>query len=144
MDNIIKGNNYEVFIKNHIINNLNKNAYLWNDIPENILLHAKLIHSHNEERIKRKNKFKNKLIDVGVDILQINDNSYNLVQCKNGYNNGIKIKDLAGFYMMMFNHSYHFGTVYYTSKLSIHIKENAINNKIEYGRRVFLLFKWFI
>jgi hypothetical protein len=48
MLSIVKGYKYEVFVKNHIINNLNKEAYLWKDIPEKILIDCKLIHSHNE------------------------------------------------------------------------------------------------
>ena len=131
--NKIKGDLYELFTKNYIINSLNKKAYLWKEIPEKILIDAKLIHSHNENRIKRKNLIENPLIDVGVDILQIDDNkNYTMIQCKNGYNKGLKIEDLAGFYMMMFNHSHMNGNVYYTSKLSIHIKENAVNQKIQY------------
>jgi predicted helicase len=126
--NKIKGDLYELFTKNYIINNLNKEAYLWKEIPEKILIDAKLIHSHNENRIKRNNC----LVDVGVDILQIDENNFTLVQCKNGYNKGLKIEDLAGFYMMMFNHNHMNGNVYYTSKLSIHIKENAVNQKIQY------------
>ena len=134
MLSIEKGYEYEIFVKNHIINNLNKVAYLWKEIPEKILIDAKLIHSHNENRLKRKEKLNNNnpLIDVGVDILQIDDNDYTLVQCKNGYDKGLRIEDLAGFYMMMINHNHMNGHVYYTSKLSIHIKENAINNKIQY------------
>ena len=130
--NKIKGDEYEIFIKKYIINELNKEAYLWKEIPEKILIDAKLIHSHNENRIKRKNC----LIDVGVDILQIDNNNYTLVQCKNGYNKGIRIEDLAGFYMMMFNHSHMNGNVYYTSKLSIHIRENAVNQQIQYIKKI--------
>lgn len=139
MLSIIKGNEYEKFIKNHIINELNKEAYLWKEIPEKILLEANLIHSHNHNRLKRKENLNNNnpLTDVGVDILQIDDdNNYTFVQCKNGYNKGIRIEDLAGFYMLMANHSNMDGNVYYTSKLSIHIRENAINNKIKYIKKV--------
>jgi superfamily II DNA or RNA helicase len=133
-NNKIKGDEYEVFVKNHIINNLNKEAYLWKDIPEKILLDSGLIHSQNENRLKRKEKLidNNPLIDVGFDLLQIDENNYTGVQCKNGYKSGLIIKDLGGFYMMMLNHSNMNGHVYYTSKLSIHIKENAINNRIQY------------
>ncbi len=76
MSSIIKGFEYEVYVKYHIINNLNKEVYLWKDIPERILIDAKLIHSHNENRLKRKEKLHNNpLIDVGVDILQLDDNN---------------------------------------------------------------------
>jgi hypothetical protein len=52
-NNKIKGDEYEVFVKNYITNNLNKEAYLWKDIPEKILLDSGLIHSQNENRLKR-------------------------------------------------------------------------------------------
>jgi hypothetical protein len=68
MDNLIKGYYYEVQIKFHIINNLNKLAYLWNEAPENILIKNGIIGSHNEHRL-------NKLIDTGVDIIQLDDNN---------------------------------------------------------------------
>ena len=133
MLSIEKGYKYEVFVKNHIINNLNKEAYLWKDIPEKILIDCKLIHSHNENRLKRKEKLNNNpLIDVGIDILQKDENNYTFVQCKNGYGTGLRIEDLAGFYMQMFNHTNVNGNVYYTSKLSRNITENAINNRIQY------------
>ena len=80
MDNIIKGYNYEVQIKFYIINNLNKLAYLWSEAPENILINNNIIGSHNQHRLNRKNK----LIDTGVDIIQLEDNYIcSLVQCKN-------------------------------------------------------------
>ena len=133
MSSIEKGYIYEVYVKNHIINNLNKEAYLWKDIPEKILIDSKLINSHNENRLKRKEKLNNNpLIDVGIDILQKDENNYTFVQCKNGYGTGLRIEDLAGFYMQMFNHTNVNGNVYYTSKLSRNITENAINNRIQY------------
>ena len=133
MLSIEKGYKYEVFVKNHIINNLNKEAYLWKDIPEKILIDSKLIHSHNENRLKRKEKLNNNpLIDVGIDILQKDEDNFTFVQCKNGYKSGLIIEDLAGFYMQMFNHINVNVHVYYTSKLSRNITENAINNRIQY------------
>ena len=133
-NNKIKGDEYEVFVKNHIINNLNKEAFLWKDIPEKILLDCGLIHSQNENRLKRKEKLidNNPLIDVGIDILQKDEDNFTFVQCKNGYKSGLIIDDLSGFYMQMANHINVNGHVYYTSKLSRNITENAINNRIQY------------
>ena len=51
--NKIKGDNYEIQIKNYIINELNKNAYLWHETPETILINSGIIGSHNEHRLKR-------------------------------------------------------------------------------------------
>ena len=134
MSSIEKGYKYEVFVKNYIINNLNKEAYLWKDIPEKILIDSGLIHSQNENRLKRKEKLidNNPLIDVGIDILQKDEDNFTFVQCKNGYKSGLIIEDLAGFYMQMSNHINVNGHVYYTSKLSRNITENAINNRIQY------------
>jgi len=129
-----KGDNYEIYVKYYIINTLNKLAYLWCDIPDEILINAGLINSNNDHRLKRKSNKINNIIDTGVDILQIDDNNYTLVQCKNGYNKGIKMHDLTGIYMWLFNHSTLLGALYYTSKLSHHITENINpnNKRLEY------------
>ena len=56
---------------------------------ENILINNNIIGSHNEHRLNRKNK----LIDTGVDIIQLEDNYIcSLVQCKNGYSKGITME----------------------------------------------------
>ena len=84
--NHIKGKEYEIQTRNHIINVLNKKAYLWEDTPETILINAGIIGSHNINRLIRKDNKENPLMDTGIDIIQINeDNSISLVQCKNGY-----------------------------------------------------------
>ena len=129
-----KGDNYEIFVRDYIINTLNKPAYLWSDIPDEILINAGLINSNNDHRLKRKSNKINNIVDTGVDILQIDDNNYTLVQCKNGYNKGIKMHDLTGIYMWLFNHSTLLGSLYYTSKLSHHITENINpnNKRLEY------------
>ena len=133
--NKIKGDAYEKYVQKYIIEKLDKPAYLWSDIPDEILIDAKLISSNNHHRLKRKSIKINNIIDTGVDILQYNnDKTYTLVQCKNGYNKGIKMHDLTGIYMWLFNHSTLFGSLYYTSKLSHHITDNINpnNNRLEY------------
>ena len=134
-----KGDNYEIYVRNYIINTLNKPAYLWSDIPDEILINAGLINSNNDHRLKRKSNKINNIIDTGVDILQIDDNNYTLVQCKNGYNKGIKMHDLTGIYMWLFNHSTLLGALYYTSRLSHHITENINpnNKRLEYIKLVY-------
>ena len=63
-----------------------KQCYLWPECPENILIEHKIINSHNQNRIKRKENKANPLPDTGVDIIQINDdNTLSFVQCKNEY-----------------------------------------------------------
>ena len=90
MNNQEKGLLYEKFIKSIIINNLGKNAYLWNECPENILIDNNLIHSHNDMRLLRKD-FKEGQIhnhkDIGIDLIQINKDNISIIQAKNGYEN---------------------------------------------------------
>ena len=92
-----KGYLYEVQIKNHINVNLNKKAYLWNETPEDLLIKHKIIDSHNQARIIRKENKLNPLRDTGVDIVMLDNNDeMSFVQCKNGYEKGIIFNDLAG------------------------------------------------
>jgi len=131
-----KGDKYEIYI-HKLLNNINI-AYLWYDIPEKDLIESDLIHDLNKHRLKRKKFIQNPkentnpLLDIGIDILEIKDNEYIFVQCKNGYNKGIRIEDLAGFFFRMANHPDKLGKVFYTSKLSIHIRENAVAKNIQY------------
>ena len=57
--NKIKGDKYEIQIRDYIINNLDKPAYLWKDIPETILIDNGIICSHNENRLRRKENIEN-------------------------------------------------------------------------------------
>jgi hypothetical protein len=58
MNNQIKGLLYEIQIRNYIINNLNKQAYLWNDTPISLLISSGIVGNHNEHRLLRINKKK--------------------------------------------------------------------------------------
>ena len=130
-----KGFNYEIQVRNHIINTFQKQAYLWNDSPETLLIKAGIIGSHNENRLRRKENKENRLQDTGIDIIQVDndvDNIISFVQCKNGYKNGITYNDLAGFSMWMMNFENINGYVYYTNKLSNHITSFPRNKRIEY------------
>jgi hypothetical protein len=112
-----KGLNYEIQIRDYIISALHKNAYLWSDAPETILINCGIIGSHNEHRLIRKEKKENGLTDTGVDIIQVDSNTEcSLVQCKNGYKNGLTIIDLAGFMCWMAAMDKINGYIYYTSK----------------------------
>ena len=113
--NRISGYKYELQIKMYIINDLNKRAYLWNETPLNYLIENKIIGSHNEHRLRRKESQTNTLIDTGIDIIQIeNDNTCSLIQCKNGYKNGLTMSDLTGIMCWMFSLPNLCGYVYYT------------------------------
>jgi len=133
IENHRKGREYEIFI-NSFINNSNSISWIWDQIPEIELRKAKLINSHNELRLLRKNNNKiNPLKDVGIDILEFKNNIYNLIQCKN-YSNSVCISDLAGFYMRFANNTKNNikGTVYYTSELSKNISNYHENINIKY------------
>lgn len=58
--------------------------------------------------------------------------NYKLVQCKNGYSNGLRMSDLAGFYGWMSHLNNIDGIVYYTSKISQNILNLPPNNRIKY------------
>ena len=131
MDNQIKGYNYEIQIRDYIITELNKQAYLWSHTPESILIDYNIIGCHNDARLKRKENKENPLIDTGVDIIQVENDSLSLVQCKNGYKNGVTINDLAGFNFWMANTNFR-GYVYYTNKLSNNILYAPKSERIEY------------
>ena len=131
--NLIKGHNYEVQVKQHIINNLYKIAYIWYEAPERILLKNNIIGSHNQNRIRRIEFKENSLQDTGVDIIQMEENDIcSLVQCKNGYKKGLTMKDLAGFFGWLFSLNELKGYVYYTDKLSHNLKSLPNNSRIEY------------
>ena len=149
-----KGDKYEIQIRNHIINVDKKRAYLWHHTPETLLIQNGIIGSHNDHRITRQRNKLNSLQDTGIDI--IIDNNENdiendnendiendiendndrkhcsIVQCKNGYKNGILMEDLAGFMCWFGSLPKLNGYVYYTSKLSKNIKELPENDRMKY------------
>ena len=128
MNNQEKGLLYEKYVKNFIIQQLGKNAYLWNECPENILIANNLIHSHNDMRLLRKDMKEGYLHnhkDIGIDIIQIENDKCSIVQCKNGYNNGLCVDDISGI-MMRCAFIRDVNTfIYYTNCLSRNIRYTA-------------------
>lgn len=121
--NIIKGLEYERFVKHFIINKLNKPTYLWNECPEEILIENNLVSSHNHLRIIRKDIKEGHLHfhkDIGIDLIQIDDNDISLIQAKNGYSSGIRVEDIAGI-MMRTSFSRKNTFIYYTNSISKNI-----------------------
>ena len=128
-----KGYAYELYIRDHIRSNLQKQAFLWKDTPEPILISNNIIGSHNIARLIRKENIENPLQDTGIDIIQIDDEGRcHLVQCKNGYQKGLVIKDLAGFSMWMMYLDKLSGSVYYTDKLSLNLQSFPANPRIQF------------
>jgi superfamily II DNA or RNA helicase len=134
-DNYEKGLQYEKYVKNFIIQNLGKNAYLWNECPENVLIQNGLISSHNHLRLLRKDMKEGHLHshkDIGIDIIQIenvNDDieTCSIVQCKNGYHKGLCIDHIAGIMARVAFLRDINSFIYYTSHLSKNI-HNIMNN----------------
>jgi len=128
MNNQEKGLLYEKYVKSFIMQQLGKNAYLWNECPENILISNNLIHSHNDMRLLRKYMKEGYLHnhkDIGIDIIQIENDKCSIVQCKNGYNNGLCVDDISGI-MMRSNFLRDANTfIYYTNCLSRNIRYTA-------------------
>jgi len=128
MNNQEKGLLYERFVKDFIIQKIGRNAYLWNECPENILIENALIHSHNDMRLIRKDIKEGYLHchkDIGIDVIQINGDNCSIVQCKNGYANGLCVEDISGI-MMRSNFLKNVPTfIYYTNCLSRNIRYTA-------------------
>jgi hypothetical protein len=137
MNNFEKGFNYEKQIKNLIIENKIFNAYLWNECPETILIENNLIKSpeHNKnirKAIKEGTLHNHK--DIGIDIIQVDSNNIcvGIIQCKNGYLNGVCIKDIAGIMTRSAFNKILPAIIYYTDKLS-----NNLNMLINLNTNVY-------
>ena len=135
-ENQIKGAAYERQIVNLI--RQSRPAYLWKYTPEGILIQNGMISSHNANRLNRKNNkndSENPLMDTGIDIIVMeNETECGLVQCKNGYKNGIRIEDLAGFWSWAAVLSNKKAYVYYTSKLTRRIQSLPTQDRIHFIR----------
>ena len=123
-----KGLLYEKYVKDFIIQKIGKNSYLWNECPENILIENTLIDSHNDMRLIRKDIKEGYLHshkDIGIDIIQLDGDKCSIVQCKNGYSNGLCVEDISGI-MMRSNFLKNVRTfIYYTNCLSRNIRYTA-------------------
>jgi superfamily II DNA or RNA helicase len=129
MNNQEKGLLYEKYVKDFIIKDLDTNAFLWNECPENILIKFNLVHSHNDMRLMRKDLKEGHLHnhkDIGIDIIQIDNNdNCSIVQCKNGYKDGLCISDLSGIMLRAALIRYIKTYIYYTSCLSRNLNDTT-------------------
>ena len=135
-----KGDLYENYILAYLFEKYNQcNAWLWNNIPEDVMCDVGLIGNWNEHRKQRKANRINKLPDVGCDIFMIDSNLTNyLIQCKYyDVKNAVKMEDLAGWNSMLLDYPEMHGHLYYTSKLSENIKARKPNQRIEYFLKPF-------
>jgi superfamily II DNA or RNA helicase len=129
MNNQEKGLLYEKYVKDFIIKDLDTNAFLWNECPENILIKFNLVHSHNDMRLMRKDLKEGHLHnhkDIGIDIIQIDNNdNCSIVQCKNGYKDGLCISDLSGIMLRAALIRDIKTYIYYTSCLSRNLNDTT-------------------
>ena len=138
MENYKKGLVYEIQIRDYIINNLHKQAFLWKDTPESFLINNGIILNHNQNRLLRYENKVNKIHDTGIDVIQIEDNNKcSLIQCKNGYKNGLTYSELCGFFAWMASLDNLQGYVYYTNKLSYAVQTLPKNKRIEYIKIIY-------
>jgi len=137
--NQIKGEQYEIFIKQFLEND-SKKLWLWKDIPEYELRKSSLLGDWNDHRLIRKHNKINSLPDLGCDILLKENEEYILIQCKNfDLTNNVTIHHLAGFYAMISHHNL-CGIVYYSSKLSPNIKLLKQNTNIQFIKQEIIIY----
>jgi superfamily II DNA or RNA helicase len=130
-----KGDIYENYILEYLYESIPKcNAWLWSNIPEEVMCDVGLIGNWNEHRKQRKANRINKLPDIGCDIFMITPNNENhLVQCKYyASKNHVKFEDIAGWSLMLVDNQEMYGDLYYTSKLSENLKARKPNPRISY------------
>jgi len=118
-----QGTNYEIYVRD-IIKEKYKECWIWNDIPNEILLELEFIKD-----------IKKKCDDIGCDILcKKHNDEYEYIQCKNystlGIDNTITINDLSGFYNFVAENNIQNPVVYYSGVLSSQIQ--CRKKKIKY------------
>jgi hypothetical protein len=130
------GDLYENYILNYLIEEKKYKAWLWNDIPKDEFIEAKIlnINDYNKyiENARKRNKNKEKnnpLQDVGIDILAKNNNEYIFVQCKNNISPLTYSSNLTGFFMFLSYHIDKKGILFFTSKLNSNIEKYLVNNE---------------
>jgi len=137
--NCIKGFQYEKYVLNKLKDFYNiKEAYLWKNVPDYLLIETGIILNNDLQTIKQKyNTNKNYrnynvLLDTGVDIIcKLNNNNILLIQCK-AYNSIISQKHLSGFFRTLLDcyvinnkkNNKVTGLIVHTSSLSDLIKES--------------------
>lgn len=52
--NKLKGDLYEEFVRDNIINTSGNQVYLWKDVPESLLIKYQIYPSHSIARVERK------------------------------------------------------------------------------------------
>ena len=104
MSDTINEETYKLFVRDHIINNLNKTAYLWDDVPLNILQKIKLVQCHDKYRvIKDEDKEDYIEDDIGIDIIQVDQDEITIIKCKK---DNEEFDGLGGIYFLLCNYDH--------------------------------------
>lgn len=120
--NQAKGKEYEKYVAEKMKSEYDK-VWLWNDVPESVLIKNKIIIDYNIYSDNRR--------DIGIDIVTEKDGLYTYIQCKN-HDNNVCVNDLAGFFFFMIIHDVS-GTICYSNDVSNFIK-NQIKEKTQLMR----------
>ena len=120
--NLYKGNTYEEFVLNHLLNDYD-NVYFFRDTPEYIISKTKL-YANYDLYLKYKN------CDIGADLVAVKNDIVYFVQCKN-FSNIISINDFCSFYFLVLEFELN-GIVYYNGILSERLTDLS-QGKIKYN-----------
>jgi len=113
MSNYANGTYYEHFIKLLRLTKGYDETYLWNEVPSILLIEHNVIKDNRDYRRR---------IDCGIDLVSQVDGKLYLIQCKYGYESGLRMHDLTGYFMFMGNNRNSYGIVYHTTdRISINI-----------------------
>jgi predicted helicase len=126
----IKGNTYEEFVLNSLLNEYD-NVYYFKDTPEYIIAKTKLYLNYQIYQ-----KYKN--CDIGADLVATKDDQVYFIQCKN-FSQTISINDFCSFYFLILEFELN-GIVYYNGLLSERLTDLArgkiIYNNLPYNNTI--------
>jgi len=120
--NQLKGNTYEEFVLNNLLNKYDA-VYYFKETPEDIIAKTKLYSKYDIYQ-----KYKNS--DIGADLVAIKDDQVYFIQCKN-FNQTISINDFCSFYFLVLEYELN-GLVYYNGILSERLTD-LYQGKITYN-----------
>ena len=125
--NQLKGNTYEEFVLNNLLNKYDA-VYYFKETPEDIIAKTKLYSKYDIYQ-----KYKNS--DIGADLVAIKDDQVYFIQCKN-FNQTISINDFCSFYFLVLEYELN-GLVYYNrfidSTLYVYTMKDGLSNDYVYG-----------
>lgn len=117
----IKGNTYEEFVLDYLLNEYDY-VYYFKNTPEYIIAKTKLYSNYDIY-----NKYKN--CDIGADLVAVKNEQIYFIQCKN-FSQTISVNDFCSFYFLILEYQLN-GIVYYNGILSERLTDLA-QGKIKY------------